>query len=109
VRRANWRHLPAIVVAVVFLLPIVYMVTGSLRKAGLPPPRSPELLPSPVDWGNYERAFELVDIPRYALNSLIVAVFAVPPQRRRVLGGVCDLAATRPPPHRPPRRLRSRR
>lgn len=77
-RRANWRHLPAIVVAVVFLLPIVYMVTGSLRKAGLPPPRSPELLPSPVDWGNYERAFELVDIPRYALNSLIVAVFAVP-------------------------------
>jgi multiple sugar transport system permease protein len=78
VRRVNWRHLPALVAAVVFLLPLVYMVTGSLRKAGLPPPRSPELIPSPIAWENYERAFELVDIPRYALNSLIVAAIAVP-------------------------------
>jgi multiple sugar transport system permease protein len=54
------------------------MVTGSLRKAGLPPPRSPELVPSPLAWENYDRAFELVDIPRYTLNSLIVAAFAVP-------------------------------
>jgi multiple sugar transport system permease protein len=78
VRRVNWRHVPAIVFAVVLLLPFVYMVTGSLRKAGLPPPRSPELLPSPLAWENYERAFELVDIPRYALNSLLVAALAVP-------------------------------
>jgi multiple sugar transport system permease protein len=76
--RVTWRHLPALVVAVVFLLPIVYMVTGSLRKAGLPPPSSPELVPSPLAWENYSRAFELVDIPRYAFNSLIVAAFAVP-------------------------------
>jgi multiple sugar transport system permease protein len=78
VKRVNWRHLPALAVAVLFLLPLVYMVTGSLRQAGLPPPRSPELLPSPLAWENYERAFDLVDIPRYALNSLIVAAFAVP-------------------------------
>jgi multiple sugar transport system permease protein len=78
VRRDGWRHAPALVVAVVFLLPLVYMVSGSLRKAGLPPPRSPELIPSPLAWGNYERAFELVDIPRYALNSLVVAAVAVP-------------------------------
>ena len=77
-RRVNWRHLPALVAALIFLLPLVYMFTGSLRKAGLPPPRSPELLPSPIAWENYERAFELVDIPRYTLNSLIVAAFAVP-------------------------------
>ena len=77
-RRISWRHGPAIVVAVVFVLPIVYMVAGSLRQAGLPPPRSPELIPSPVAWENYERAFELVDIPRYALNSLVVAAIAVP-------------------------------
>ncbi|MBA3365725.1 MAG: carbohydrate ABC transporter permease [Actinobacteria bacterium] len=54
------------------------MLTGSLRKAGLPPPRTPELLPSPLAIGNYERAFELVDIPRYTLNSLIVVAIAVP-------------------------------
>jgi multiple sugar transport system permease protein len=78
VRRLNWRHLPALLVCAVFLLPLVYLVTGSLRKAGLPPPRSPELVPSPLAWENYDRAFQLVDIPRYALNSLIVAAFAVP-------------------------------
>jgi multiple sugar transport system permease protein len=65
-------------VAVGFLLPLVFMVTGSLRKAGLPPPRGFELLPWPPALDNYGRAFELVDIPRYTLNSLIVVAFAVP-------------------------------
>jgi multiple sugar transport system permease protein len=54
------------------------MVTGSLRKAGLPPPRSVELLPSPLAPENYARAFELVDLPRYLFNSVLVAVFVVP-------------------------------
>jgi multiple sugar transport system permease protein len=75
---SNWRHLPAALLAVVFLLPLYFMVSGSLRQAGLPPPRTPELLPSPLAWGNYERAFELVDIPSYTVNSLIVVAFAVP-------------------------------
>jgi multiple sugar transport system permease protein len=72
------RHVAALVVATAFLLPLVFMVSGSLRKAGLPPPRTPELVPTPLAWANYDRAFELVDIPRYALNSLIVCAFAVP-------------------------------
>jgi multiple sugar transport system permease protein len=76
--RGGWRHLPALLIAVAFLLPLFFMVSGSLRQAGLPPPRSPELVPSPLAWGNYERAFDLVDIPRYMVNSLIVVAFAVP-------------------------------
>jgi multiple sugar transport system permease protein len=44
----RWRHFPAIAIAIVFLLPLYFMVSGSLRKAGLPPPRTPELLPSPL-------------------------------------------------------------
>jgi multiple sugar transport system permease protein len=76
--RGGWRHLPAILIAVVFLLPLYFMLSGSLRQAGLPPPRTPELVPSPLAWGNYDRAFELVDIPRYTLNSFIVVAFAVP-------------------------------
>src|ERR671910_1878108 len=74
----NWRHLPAALIAVAFVLPLYFMLSGSLRQAGLPPPRTPELIPSPLAWGNYERAFELVDLPRYALNSLIVCAVAVP-------------------------------
>jgi multiple sugar transport system permease protein len=76
--RGGWRHLPAVLVAVAFLLPLYFMFSGSLRQAGLPPPRTPELLPSPLAWSNYERAFELVDIPRYTVNSLIVVAFVVP-------------------------------
>ncbi len=37
--RGGWRHLPALLIAVAFLLPLFFMVSGSLRKAGLPPPR----------------------------------------------------------------------
>ena len=76
--RGRWRHLPAILISTAFVLPLVYMATGSLRKAGSPPPRSPELVPSPLSFDNYARAFELVDIPRYTVNSLIVVLFAVP-------------------------------
>lgn len=68
----------ALAIAVVFVLPLYFMVSGSLREAGLAPPRYPELIPSPLVWGNYERAFQLVDIPRYMLNSTIVVAFAVP-------------------------------
>jgi multiple sugar transport system permease protein len=75
---ARWRHIPAIAASVLLLLPLVFMVSGSLRRAGLPPPRSPELVPSPLAFENYERAFELVDIARYSLNSLVVAAVAVP-------------------------------
>jgi multiple sugar transport system permease protein len=76
--RGGWRHLAAVVIAAAFVVPLYFMFSGSLRKAGLPPPRTPELLPSPLAWSNYERAFELVDIPRYTLNSLIVVAVAVP-------------------------------
>ena len=78
-RKRVWlRHVAALSLALVFILPLFFMFSGSLRQAGLPPPRTPELIPSPLAWGNYDRAFDLVDIPRYTLNSLIVVAFAVP-------------------------------
>lgn len=64
--------------AVVFALPLVFMVAGSLRPPGLPPPASPQLLPDPLGVGSYGRAFELVDLGRYTLNSLVVAALVVP-------------------------------
>lgn len=54
------------------------MVTGSLRKAGLPPPRTPELVPSEPTLESYRRAFELVDLARYTFNSALVVAIAVP-------------------------------
>jgi multiple sugar transport system permease protein len=76
--RGRWRHLPALLIATGLLLPLVYMITGSLRKPGLPPPRTPEFLPWPPSGRSYERAFELVDLGRYLANSILVAGITVP-------------------------------
>jgi multiple sugar transport system permease protein len=75
----GWRALRVAVAAAVgllFVLPLAFMVSGSLRKPGLPPPRTPELVPDPLVLGNYARAFELVDLGRATLNSLLVASVA---------------------------------
>lgn len=61
----------------VFTLPLLFMVTGSLRPTG-PPPTTIDLVPGELAFGNYARAVELVDLPRYAMNSLIVVTVAVP-------------------------------
>jgi multiple sugar transport system permease protein len=75
---SSLRAVAAALVAVLFVLPLVFMVSGSLREPGLPPPRTPELLPDPLGLGSYGRAFDLVDLGRYSLNSLVVAALVVP-------------------------------
>jgi multiple sugar transport system permease protein len=77
-RWGGWRQPAAIAVAAIFLLPIWFMVSGSLREPGTAPPRSPELIPRPLSTASYDRAFDLVDLGRYAVNSLIVAALTVP-------------------------------
>jgi multiple sugar transport system permease protein len=77
-RWGGWRQPAAIGVALVFLLPLWFMASGSLREPGTPPPRSPELLPRPASTTSYEQAFDLVDLGRYTVNSLLVAALTVP-------------------------------
>jgi multiple sugar transport system permease protein len=77
-RWGGWRQPAAVAVAAIFLLPLWFMVTGSLREPGTAPPRSPELVPRPLSTVSYDRAFDLVDLGRYAVNSLIVAALTVP-------------------------------
>lgn len=76
--RAVLRHLPAAFIAVGGSLPLVLMVAGSLQRPGAPPSRVVDIVPSDPSVTGYERAFELVDLSRYFVNSLIVVVVAVP-------------------------------
>ncbi|MDP9445183.1 MAG: carbohydrate ABC transporter permease [Actinomycetota bacterium] len=64
--------------AVAFALPLLLLVSGSFRQAGLPPPPTPELIPDPADPGNYARAVGLGGLARATLNSMVVAALAVP-------------------------------
>ena len=76
-RRAA-RHVVALGLAALFLLPLVWIVAASLRQPGLPPLRTIEWLPQPVAWNNYLRIFDVLPLGRYALNSLLVTALAVP-------------------------------
>ncbi len=77
-RFGGWRQPAAVALAILFVLPLWFLVAGSLREPGTVPPRTPELLPRPVSTQAYADAFELVDLGRYLLNSIAVAVLTVP-------------------------------
>src|SRR5688500_7439447 len=74
----GWRSLGALAVAVLFALPLVLMVSGSLRPVGTPMPPTPELVPSPASVESYRMAVELGGLGRALLVSLLVAAVAVP-------------------------------
>ena len=78
-RRTTWlRQVVAAILAVVFLVPLYAMVSGSLRPIGVPPPGTLEFLPWPVSFASYAEAFRIVPLAHYIRNSLIVAAISVP-------------------------------
>jgi multiple sugar transport system permease protein len=72
------RHLLPIVVAGLFLLPLLWMITASLRPPGEPPATTVEWLPTSPRLDNFTAVFELLPFGRYLLNSLAVVLLAVP-------------------------------
>jgi multiple sugar transport system permease protein len=67
-------HLLLIVVAIVFLGPLVYAVSTSLKPADEVFTPTPELFGSEIRWQNYADAFTFAPFGRYFLNSLFVAI-----------------------------------
>jgi multiple sugar transport system permease protein len=67
-----------LLVAALFLLPLWWMVTASLREPGLPPPRTIEWLPATPSVDNFGTVFEMLPFGRYLANSLAVVLLAVP-------------------------------
>lgn len=74
----RWRHALAVVVGAVCLVPVVTMVTGSLRAPGQVPSRTPRLIPSDPGLEAYRRAGELVDLWGQLRSSVVVVALAVP-------------------------------
>jgi multiple sugar transport system permease protein len=67
-----------VAVAIVFVLPLAWMITVSLRPVGLPPPRTVEWWPKDPQWSNYAEIFRQAPMARYLLNSVLVVAVAVP-------------------------------
>ncbi|WP_443083967.1 carbohydrate ABC transporter permease [Verrucosispora sp. WMMA2121] len=72
------RTLGAAFVLLVFVPPLLLLVSGSLTEPGLPPSPTPQLVPDPLSTTGYERAVDLGGLLRASLNSVLVAVLAVP-------------------------------
>lgn len=71
-------HVLAAFFASVFIVIFIWVLSYSLRKPGLPPPRTLEWLPNPISFNNYVRIFELAPFAQFIVNSVIVAGLAVP-------------------------------
>ena len=77
-RSAFFRQVPAVLAAAVFLLPLWFMISGSLRPVGMPPPIGFEMVPPSPTLESYVRLPRLLPLMTYLRNSVIVTVIAVP-------------------------------
>jgi multiple sugar transport system permease protein len=67
----------AVVVAVLFLLPLFWMVSSSLKPDYQVLESPPRWLPHPAVWSNFPAALTYVPFGRYTLNTLFIAVMVI--------------------------------
>jgi len=67
----------AVGLAVLFLLPLFWMISSSLKANYQVLAFPPRWLPSPPRWQNYPEALTYVPFGRYALNTLIVTLMTI--------------------------------
>jgi multiple sugar transport system permease protein len=73
-----WRALGAVFVVLVFVPPLLLLVSGSFTEPGRPPPPTPQLVPDPLSTAGYEQALAVGGLVRATVMSLAVAAVTVP-------------------------------
>ena len=63
--------------ALIFLVPLVWMISSSLKPDYQIFAMPPELIPKPPRWQNYSEALTYVPFDRYAVNSLIISTLTI--------------------------------
>lgn len=71
------RHVVLVCVALVFLLPLIWMVASSLKSNSAIFQYPPQLVPSHPEFGNYRKAFDYIPFWLYFRNSLIVSAATI--------------------------------
>jgi ABC-type glycerol-3-phosphate transport system permease component len=77
-RRASSRtllYVVMIIIAVAFLLPLIWMISSSLKPEADVLTVPPSFIPKTPQWSNYSKVFDV--IPRYFFNSCKLAVYNV--------------------------------
>ena len=65
-------YLALAVLAIPFLLPLLWMASTALKPAGLIYANPPRWIPDPLTLENFQEAWKLLDFPRFIANSLVV-------------------------------------
>jgi multiple sugar transport system permease protein len=63
--------------AAVFLLPIFWAISSSLKPDYQVLEVPPRWLPNPIRWQNYPEALTYIPFGRYTLNTLVIAILAI--------------------------------
>jgi len=71
------KGLLSIALSGLFLLPLLWMISASLRSPGLIPSRGLEILPEAPTLASYARVFEILPFGRYLFNSLFISISGV--------------------------------
>jgi multiple sugar transport system permease protein len=77
-RRLSFRPAAQILVAALFLLPLVWMASAALYPAGAALPQSLRLIPADGTLANFGRIWRIVPLARFTANSLLTVAIAVP-------------------------------
>ena len=75
--QAGLGYLLAVVGAVLFLLPLFWMISSSLKPNYQVLEFPPRWLPNPIQWSNYRDALTYVPFARYTLNTLFIAMMTI--------------------------------
>ena len=67
----------AILIAILFLLPLFWMISSSLKPSYQVLESPPRWLPDPIQWRNYPEALSYVPFGRYALNTIFLALMPI--------------------------------
>lgn len=72
-RLGEWsRALAGVIAALVFVIPFYWMLSTSLKAPGTTTVFPPQIIPYPITFESFEKAFDSIPLFRFFLNSIIV-------------------------------------
>ncbi len=72
--RSFFIHLIAIIIAILALIPFVWMISASIMEIGESAKFPPRFIPSKIDLSHYLFLFQNLDMARYFFNSLALSI-----------------------------------
>ncbi len=63
--------------AIVMVFPFIWMISTSLKTGGAVAQLPPQIIPDPIDFGNYATIWNKVNFGRYTFNSFIIVTFSL--------------------------------